>query len=78
MLPPLLEPELKLPLPLLDDELLGLLMLELLLFDELLLDLFMLELLLLLLELLLGLFMLELLLLPDEELGLTYSELERT
>ena len=50
MLPPLLEPELKLPLLLLDDELLGLLMLELLLFDELLLDLFMLELLLLVLD----------------------------
>lgn len=60
-LPPLLEPELKLPL-LLDDELLGLFMVELLLFELLLL----------------GLLTLPLLFEEVLELGLTYSELERT
>ena len=62
------ELELKLPVLLEEELLLGLLTLELLLLEE---------------ELLLGLFTLELLLLEEEleeelELGLTYSELERT
>ena len=71
------EPLLKLPL-LLEEELLGLLILELLLLlDEELLGLLTLEL-LLLEEELLGLLILELLLLEEELLGLTYSELERT
>ena len=71
------EPVLKLPL-LLEEELLGLLILELLLLDEEeLLGLLTLEL-LLLDEELLGLLILELLLLEEELLGLTYSELERT
>ena len=86
LLPELLVPELY-PL-LLEELLLDLLILEELLLEELLLDLLMLEE-LLLEELLLGLLTLVLLLLLllgltdvefllDEELGLTYSELERT
>ena len=76
MLPPLVPLLLMLPL-LLVEPLLGLLMLELLLCVLLLFDLLMLEELLLLL---LFLMLVEVLFLPDEELelGLTYSELERT